>query len=241
MIMGMPVIVAIPDAKDKTVFDTVFTYLRDVDLTFSPYRDDSEVSLFNNGTLKKDDLSADVQHVFDQCEYYSRLTNGYFSAYYSRQFDPSGYVKSWAMQQAAHIIEAAGYQTYLMNIAGDMIGSGESRIWNIAIQDPLQKDAVLGVAKLHNQSIATSGSYERGSHIVNPLTRSADSDLISVSIYGDDVIVADVFATTCVAMGSKEAEAFMSQHPSYAALFIKKDGSKTSLNGFTLAKMQIAQ
>jgi thiamine biosynthesis lipoprotein len=241
MIMGMPVIIDIPEATVDTIFEAVFSYLRHIDQLFSTYRDDSEVTRFNNGLLKKDDLSADVKYVLEECEYYARFTNGYFSAYYGEQFDPSGYVKSWAMQQAAHMIESAGYQTYLLNIAGDMIGSGESRIWNIAIQDPLQKDAMLGIAMLHDQSIATSGSYERGNHIVNPLTHRSDSDLISVSVYGDNIIDADVFATTCIAMGSTKATEFMTDNPKYAALLIEKNGSQIIVNDFVFAKMQTAQ
>jgi thiamine biosynthesis lipoprotein len=241
MIMGMPVIIDIPESIDETVFEEVSSYLHGIDETFSTYRHDSEVSRFNNGSLKKDNLSADVRYVSEQCEYYSGLTDGYFSAYYSEIFDPSGFVKAWAMHHVAVIIQSGGYATYLINIAGDMIASGETRTWNIAIQDPLQKDSIYGVVALHNQSIATSGSYERGDHIINPITRSTDTDLISVSIYGNDIINADVCATTCIAMGSAMAQDFLSRYPTYAALLIKKNGSSILVNGFTVFKTQIAQ
>lgn len=239
--MGMPVIIDIPGSIDETVFEEVFSFLRGVDQTFSTYRHDSEVSRFNNGLLKKGDLSADVQYVLKQCEHYSRLTDGYFTAYYSETCDPSGYVKAWAMHHVARMIESGGYATYLINIAGDMIASGQTRTWNIAIQDPLRKDSIRGVVGLQNQSIATSGSYERGDHIINPITRSSDTDLISVSVYGNDIITADVCATTCIAMGSAMAQDFLSRYPTYAALLIKKNGSSIFVNGFRLTKTQIAQ
>lgn len=241
MIMGMPVIIDIPASNILAVFDEVSEYLRGIDAKFSAYRSDSEISRYNQGLIKKEALSTDVKFVYDQCCYYSKMTKGYFDACYDETFDPSGYVKAWAIQHAAHIIESHGFHTYLINIAGDMIAHGPDKDWNIAIQDPFQKDTAIGVVTLCNQSIATSGSYERGAHIINPFTKSAATDLVSASVYGEDIIMSDVFATTCIAMGSESAMSFLADHPAYAALLVKKDGSRLVVNDFQLTKMQIAQ
>jgi thiamine biosynthesis lipoprotein len=241
MIMGMPVIIDIPAAHSPAIFIEVFDYLHTIDEKFSTYRQDSEVSMFNRNELTQDELSAEVKYVYDQCTITTKKTKGYFNAHYADSFDPSGYVKAWAMAHVATMITQCGYSTYLVNIAGDMIAAGDEKVWTIAIQDPWHNDNSLGVVALYNQTIATSGTYQRGDHIINPFTKNADTDLISVSIYGRNIITADVYATTCIAMGSEQALAFMSRHSSYAAYLIKKDGTHIVLNDFQLAKMQTAQ
>lgn len=50
-------------------------------------------------------------------------------------------------------------------------------------------------------AIATSGSYERGQHIVDPHTVTAPEGVLSVTIVGPDLATADAYATAAYAMG----------------------------------------
>ena len=232
--MGMPISIDIPGATNSDVFQAVFDFFRQVDANYSPYIDTSKVSLFAAGKIEVSQLSAELALIAEQCKYYEELTNGYFSAYYAGTFDPSGYVKAWAIDKAASIITAIGYDTFLINIAGDMSARGSAKIWNLAIQDPFNKQEILGTVRLANQAIATSGTYARGNHIFDPHTQKNTTDLLSVTVYGPDVIKSDVLATALVAMGYDNACAFMKTQPAYAALLIKLDGQLTSLNDFKL-------
>jgi len=234
MIMGMPISVDIPKATTTDVFQEVFAFFRQVDARFSPYIDSSEVSLFSNSNGKQSKISSDLADIIEQCAHYEHLTDGYFSAYYSGSFDPSGYVKAWAINIVSSIITRNGYDTFLINIAGDMIARGNTKVWNVGIQDPLDIQAMLGTVQLTNQAIATSGTYERGSHIYNPHTKVNTTDLLSVTVYGDDIIKADVFATTLMAMSYEKAYSFMQKQPDYAALIVKQNGEAQLLNGFKL-------
>ncbi|MDB5161817.1 MAG: thiamine biosynthesis protein [Candidatus Saccharibacteria bacterium] len=232
--MGMPVSIDIPDATSSDVFQKIFGYFRHVDQQFSPYKESSEVSLFAKGAISKQELSADLLSVMEQCDHYEKLTNGYFSAYYAGVFDPSGYVKAWAINSASALLAELGFDTFLINIGGDMVARGDIRSWNLAIQDPFDVQAILGTVQLTNKAIATSGSYVRGNHIFDPHTKKHDSDLISVSIYGDSIVQADVFATACIAMGYDKARAFLRTQPDYAALLVKQNGESEKLNNFSL-------
>lgn len=234
MIMGMPVSIDIPKAMTTDVFREVFDFFKQVDARFSPYVDSSEVSVFAKGDTNQSKLSSDLVDIIERCAYYEHLTDGYFSAYYTGSFDPSGYVKAWAIDKADSIIIRNGYSTFLINIAGDMVARGNTKVWNIGIQNPLDTQATLGIVQLTNQAIATSGTYERGAHIYDPHTKTNSTDLLSVTVYGDDIIDADVIATTLMAMGYDKACHFMQKQLGYAALIVKQNGESHLLNSFKL-------
>ena len=230
----MPVSIDIPMETSPDTFNKVFDFLKEVDQRFSPYIDSSEVSRFSRGDLNKSELSPELSFIMEQCKNYEKVTDGYFSTYYTDSFDPSGYVKAWAIEESGKILTNLGIETFLINIAGDMIARGNLRQWNLAIQDPFSKQSILGTVQLTNQSIATSGSYVRGNHILDPHTKTNQTDLISVTIYGKDIIKSDVFATACTAMGFDKARKFLKKYPDYLALLIKNNGESLLVNNFKL-------
>ena len=234
MIMGMPISIDIPNISDNSLFQEIFDFLGTVNERFSPYKATSEVSLFRDEKLKTSELSPDLTYIISQCKTYEKTTNGYFSAYYKKSFDPSGYVKAWAIHQIYTLLINREISTFLINIAGDMVANGDTKSWTIGIEDPFDTHKLLGKVSLTNQAIATSGSYIRGEHIYDPHTKTAQSDLVSVSIYGEDIIQADIFATACIAMGFEKAKFFLQNYPQYAALLIKKDGEIVKVNSYTL-------
>ena len=54
--------------------------------------------------------------------------------------------------------------------------------------------------------MATSGVYERGHHVVNPFTGQGMGELVSVTLVGPDLALADAYATAAVAMGRKAVD-----------------------------------
>ena len=60
--------------------------------------------------------------------------------------DLSGYVKGWAVEEAAYILEAAGARDYVINAGGDVLVRGEpesGRTWIVGIRHPLERDLVV--------------------------------------------------------------------------------------------------
>lgn len=232
IIMGMPVSIDIRTATNLVPFQKVFKFLEQVDRQFSPYIPTSEVSQYRNGKLSRADLSDELNFIIDECIKYEVYTDGYFSAYYNGSFDPSGYVKAWAIAKVDTILSKLGFDTYLINIAGDMIAKGTFKQWNIAIQNPSDKQSIVGTVALKNQSIATSGMYVKSDHILDPHTKRNTTDLESVTICNTDIVSTDVYATACIAMGYEKSRMFLSRHPSHQALLIKSNRESVSLNGF---------
>ena len=203
-IMGMPISIDIPQCSDGAVFTAAFDRLREIDERFSTYKPESEVSRFSRGEIDENDLSGELKTVIKACQEASDRTDGYFSAWAAGVFDPSGYVKGWAIAEAGKVIEEEGYQTYCIGAGGDILARSDGdKKWNIGIQDPKDKSKILNTLSISSGAVCTSGSYERGAHLINPKTSQPASELLSVTVIGPDVIWADILATSVFVMGKK--------------------------------------
>ena len=126
-VMGTTVGSATPGLDD--VLDGVFDHLRDIDARFSTYRDDSEISRLARGELELEACSPDVRHVLAACDHLAVTTGGAFDARHHRadgRLDPSGYVKGWAVEEAAWLLDDAGATDYVINAGGDIVARGSA-------------------------------------------------------------------------------------------------------------------
>ena len=221
-IMGMPITVDIPKCTETKVFEAVFTRFHEADARFSTYKKNSEVAKYRDGKISEINLSRELKFVIAECQAAQQWTNGYFSVWASGVFDPSGFVKGWAIAEAGKIIEDHGYHTYCISAGGDILAKSNSdKTWQIGIQDPLNEGKILNKLSISNGAVATSGNYERGTHIINPKTGRTADELLSVTIAGPDIIKADILATACFAMGGKAID-FMKKQQDYQAIIIPR-------------------
>lgn len=229
-IMGTAVSLDIPGCDNADIFNDVFVRLREIDGRFSPYKADSEVSRFREGQLKKQ--SKEFKSVVAACEGWQTKTGGYFSAFYGGRYDPSGYVKGWAIAEAGRLINKAGLKTYCLGIGGDILARSDGgKKWRIGIQSPFDKSGLLKTLELENGAVATSGAYERGAHIINPKTKKPADFWAGVTVTGPDITEADVLATACFAMGEKALE-LASKSTGCSFLFIDKNGHQCIVGEF---------
>lgn len=205
--------------------DAAFDHLRDIDARFSTYRPDSEISRLGRRELSREACSPDVREVLDRCDEMRALSHGYFDIRAHRPeggIDPSGFVKGWAVEAAAGILDAAGAQNYCLNAGGDVIARGEpepGRPWRIGIRHPELTDRLATVVEGRDLAVATSGEYERSQHIVDPHTGRAPDGLLSVTVVGASLSQADAYATAAYAMG-REALAWIATLSGYAGCII---------------------
>ena len=224
-VMGMPVVV---EARDGDVPDEVFDWLRRVDETFSTYKDGSEISRLRRGELDEADASDDVRWVLRRCRELRDETAGYFDID-AVGLDPSGYVKGWAVERAAAILDRAGSSDYAINAGGDVRTRGR---WRIGIQHPFESQAVAKVVEGDDLAIATSGAYERGEHVRDPHTGAAPAGILSVTVTGPDLATADAYATAAYPMGPRRAIDWTARLRGYEALTILADGRVLATPGF---------
>jgi thiamine biosynthesis lipoprotein len=219
------------DQPDPAVVEAAFGSLHAADARFSPYRDDSEVCRRDRGEVAC--VSPDLQSVLARCEALRLETGGYFDARATGSLDPSALVKGWAAQRAADILHTGGLTSFCLSAGGDVITRG--RGWRVGIQHPHDREAVAARVCAHDLAIATSGAYERGSHITNPLTGHAPSGVLSVTVTGPDLGTADAYSTAAFAMGI-DGPAWTLGLRDYEAMTILADGTVLSTPGFPLLK-----
>jgi thiamine biosynthesis lipoprotein len=193
--MGIPVSVQGADGEA----DAVFEWLRWVDTTFSTYRADSEISRLDRGELSPGDAHPLVREVLGRCDALRERTGGYFDARATGRLDPSGLVKGWAVDRAAALLDAAGCRRFCIDAGGDVVLRGGP--WRVGIRHPRRRRKVAAVIEVSDAAVATSGAYERGAHIVDPIGRRPADGALSVTIVGPQLAAADAYATAAFAMG----------------------------------------
>jgi thiamine biosynthesis lipoprotein len=211
-VMGMAISIDVHDDVTGTPgLDEVITWLHHVDATFSPYRLDSAVSRLGLGELTLDEVDTEVAEVLIACERLRVETGGAFDAFSvpapnGSHLDPSGYVKGWAVQRAADLLEAAGLRDLCINAGGDIVVRGGPRpdpAWRVGLRSPSDPNRVVAVIEATGGlAVATSATYERGAHIVDPRTgQPAGSGLASLTVLGADLGVVDAYATAAFVVG----------------------------------------
>jgi thiamine biosynthesis lipoprotein len=210
--MGMPIIVDIRDTHiDPGSVDAVFAWFRWVDEVFSTYKPLSEISRLSRGEITTHDAGEDVQLVLERCEALRVATDGYFDVRAASRdaLDPSGFVKGWSVDRAMSLLDEAGAQNYSINAGGDIAvrgGALPQPTWRIGVQHPRRRDSVARVLQSDYLAVATSGSYERGAHVVDPHTGLAPSGILSVTVAGPELGIADAYATAAYARDLQAAE-----------------------------------
>jgi len=202
--------------------------LHRVNEVFSTYRDDSQVSRLARGELTVGECAPEVAEVLELGAEAERVSDGWFSMRYEGRLDPTGIVKGWAAERAARRLAAIpGVSGVSMNGGGDvqLLGAPEpNRPWRVGVADPLRPGglaAVVSAAGTDELAVATSGTAERGAHIVDPRTgRSAVTDLVAVTVVAPKLTWADCWATAAFAMGSGQGLRWLESLPDVEALLI---------------------
>ncbi|GGZ93545.1 FAD:protein FMN transferase [Streptomyces echinoruber] len=211
----------------RAALDEAVAGLHRVNEVFSTYREDSQVSRLARGEIDVGDCDPEVAEVLELAAEAERVSDGWFSPRYRGRLDPTGIVKGWAAERAARAIAAAGASGVSVNGGGDvqLLGTPEPhRPWRVGVSDPLRPGglaAVVSAAGVSELAVATSGTAERGAHIVDPRTgRSAVTDLVAVTVVAPRLTWADCWATAAFAMGSRQGLRWLESLPDVEALLI---------------------
>jgi FAD:protein FMN transferase len=214
--------------------DALARYWRQVDATFSTYRPASDITRLRRGEITVADAHPDVATVLSLCAKACARTCGFFCATATGRLDPSGLVKGWSIENAARMLRAAGATAFCINGGGDVYVAGEpepGRAWAVGVADPADRTRVLAVVPGRDLAVATSGTAERGAHVIDPFTGRAATDLVAVTVTGPSLTWADAYATAAVAMGSRALD-WLGRLPGYAAIAVRADGRIWHSAGF---------
>jgi thiamine biosynthesis lipoprotein len=227
--MAMDFTLDVPNSVSDDALDTVMPFiesdLRWADSIFSLYRSDSELSRLGRGEVGIGDCVPAVAEVLDLCERFRDETNGAFDARRpDGVIDPTGIVKTWAMERVRWRFQLLGASAWLWGCAGDVTALGvpaQAQLWRIGIADPRSSDAPAGepgparvvdaIDLADGRSVATSGTAHSGEHIWDPRKGVAAQHYAQVSVAGGDLVQCDAWATAIMAGGRKVALAAQSE------------------------------
>ncbi len=225
----------VSESGARAAIKAAVDWLHHADAVFSTYRPDSDISRLNSGELTLAECDPLVGQVLNLCSDVARETRGYFSPTFAGRVDPTGLVKGWAVELASDLLVEAGVVDHCVNGGGDVRARGgpePGRDWSVAIAHPLQRDAFAAVVEVRDGAVATSGTTERGLHVLNPFTGRPATRLASVTVVGPELARADAYATAGLAMGDA-ARDWLVGLDDYEALAIARDGTGWSTSGFT--------
>ncbi|MBO1331704.1 FAD:protein FMN transferase [Streptomyces sp. VRA16 Mangrove soil] len=216
----------------ERALDEAEALLRHVDRVFSTYREDSAVSALARGERVPEAWRPEVDEVLALCARAERESEGWFSVRHSAGLDPSGLVKGWAVERAAELLWDAGAGSVCVNGGGDVQLHGGP--WRVGVTHPLEPGKVAAVvsSQAGPLAVATSGTAERGCHIVDPHTGEPPVGApASLTVVCAGLTRADTLATAAYARGAGARE-WLEEQPGIGSFAVAADGSTWTTGTF---------
>lgn len=150
--------------------------------------------------------------------------------------DVGAIAKGYAADEAARILTEAGVEHALLDFGGNILLIGnkpDGSPWRIGVQRPDgERSSFIGVLSLADQSVVTSGPYERFfeqdgvryHHILDGATGyPAENGLGQVTIVTSRSMEADALSTACYVLGLEKGRALIESLPQVEAIFVTED------------------
>ncbi|MDP6686252.1 MAG: FAD:protein FMN transferase [Candidatus Omnitrophota bacterium] len=136
------------------------------------------------------------------------------------KIDLGGIAKGYAVDRAREVLSSQGIENALINIGGNIFALGSplrKDAWQIGVQHPRDKNDIVLKLGLKDQTISTSGDYERFfvlddkrySHIIDPRTGRPSEGIMSVTVMARSGEAADALSTAVFVMGAEKGRALI--------------------------------
>jgi FAD:protein FMN transferase len=218
-------------------FSRAHQVLARAERVFSTWEADSPMSRLRRGELSIDEAPPEIATILALCAHARRTTGGWFDPWaMAGGVDPTGLVKGWAAQLALGELSSDDILGAMVNAAGDIACTGRpspDALFRVGIVDPHAPGRLACVVELCG-AIATSGTYERGDHLIDPRSGRPASGAASASVTGPDLAMADALATALAVAGT-EGLALVESLEGCEALIISPDASVHFTENFPFA------
>lgn len=152
------------------------------------------------------------------------------------QIDLGSVAKGWMGDKVLELFRQSGVKSALLNLGGNVQALGtkpDGSSWRVAVRDPAG-EGYAGALEVTDKAVVTSGGYQRYfeeggqvyHHIIDPATgRPARSELLSVTIVGDNGFTCDGLSTALFVMGLEKAADFWRANGGFEAVFLTGDSA----------------
>ena len=163
----------------------------------------------------------------------------------SMYLDFSAIAKGYAVDLVAEFLEGNEFENYMVEIGGEVRTKGvneQNETWKIGIEDPMvgmDEQRLMAIVQLNDLSMATSGNYRNYyqlegrtiAHTIDPRTGyNTTHSLLSASVFAEDCMTADAYATAFMVLGLEGSKEILS-NSNLEAYFIYQD-SEGELKSF---------
>ena len=154
------------------------------------------------------------------------------------KIDLGAIAKGYIADEVKKLFIENGITTAIIDLGGNVVVMGDSPTregggFNVGVQDPFDsRGTYVAALNLKNQSIVTSGVYERYieqdgeiyHHLMNPKTGYPfDNELASVTIISDESIDGDALSTVVFGYGLEDGLKYVNDVDNIEAVFITKE------------------
>lgn len=164
------------------------------------------------------------------------------------KIDLGAIAKGYIADEVKKLFVENGVTTAIIDLGGNVVVMGDSPTregggFNVGVQDPFDsRGAYVAALNLQNQSIVTSGVYERYieqdgeiyHHLMNPETGYPfENELASVTIISDESIDGDALSTVVFGFGLEAGLEYVNNVDNIEAVFITKEKDVYTSEGLT--------
>lgn len=146
--------------------------------------------------------------------------------------DLGGIAKGYTSDRVTELLKDQGITSAILSLGGNISAIGlreNGEKWRVAVQDPRNKEEYIGVLNVTDQSVITSGGYQRFfedngkiyHHIIDPKTGfPAEEGLLSVTIVSTNGTKADGLSTSLFVMGLEKATEIWRTSHDFEVIFV---------------------
>jgi FAD:protein FMN transferase len=155
------------------------------------------------------------------------------------EIDLGAIAKGYIADVVKVILQQNNIHQAIINLGGNVLTVGKSPIdddgyWNIGLKKPFSstQNELVGLIKIKNKSVVTSGIYERYfivnhrlyHHILDPKTGyPLDNELESVTVISDTSLEGDIYSTILYGFGLTKTCKYLERHRNLSAIFLLKN------------------
>ncbi len=148
------------------------------------------------------------------------------------ELDLGGIGKGYALDCVARVLRDAGVTAALINSGSSSIyaiGAPPGKAgWPVRVFDPLDRRRILSTILLKDQSLSTSGSYEKFfqlngrtyCHIMDPRTGRPVEGMLQTSVIAPEATDSDALSTAVFVMGPERSARLLNNIAGTSAIFV---------------------
>ncbi len=161
------------------------------------------------------------------------------------QIHPGAIGKGYAVDRAVVILRELGVEAALIHGGTSTVyalgAPPDETAWSIGLCDPENRETRMGVTRLKDQALSTSGDYEqffevngrRYSHLLDPRTGYPAEGMRSATVVAESAADTDALSTAAFVLGEEGARKLLEHFPYMTAVLAAAQAPTTALFGRT--------